>query len=97
MMLRTYRTSVVVLVVNRKGRKSLNVLVTAGYDHQIYDVINNAPGSFHDAAIWRMSEVKPELELIYPRVHVLGDSAFPMSRTMIIPFDARETAQGWKL
>ena len=57
---------------NQKGLKSLNVLVTSGFDHQIYNAVNNAPGSFHDAAIWGMSEVKPELESIFPRVHVLG-------------------------
>ena len=44
--------------INRKGYNSLNVLLTAGIDHIIYDVVVTAPGSFHDAGIFEQSEVK---------------------------------------
>ena len=43
---------------NRKDAHTLNILVTAGFDHRIYDIVVNAPGSFHDAATWRISEIK---------------------------------------
>ena len=74
------------LFVNRKGRFSLNCLVTGGYDHKIYDIVCNAPGSFHDASIYRLSQVKPYLESLYPRVYVVGDKAFALNDTMITPF-----------
>lgn len=77
--------------INRKGCYSLNVLVTGSYDHRILDLVLNAPGSYHDAGIWRVSQAKPYLELLFPRVHVLGDSAFPLTDTMIIPFSKEET------
>ena len=61
--------------INRKGWYSLNVLVTGGPDKKIYDLVVNAPGSFHDAAIWAMSAVKPFLERRFPREHCLADSS----------------------
>ena len=64
--------------INRKGFNSLNVLVTGGVDHRIYDLVNTAPGSYHDAAIWAMSAIKPYLERQFPREHVLGDSGLQM-------------------
>jgi len=78
---------------NRKGAHTLNVLVTAGFDHRIYDVVVNAPGSFHDAAIWRISEIKQYLEMRFPRRYILGDSAFPITDNLIIPYTRRQAAE----
>ena len=75
---------------NRKGWYSLNVLVFGGYDHRIYDLVVNAPGSFHDSAIFRMSMMKPYIRRIYPKVQVLGDSAFALTDTVITPYSGRE-------
>ena len=44
--------------INRKKYNLLNVLLTAGMNHKIYDVVCNAPGSFHDAGIFNQSMVK---------------------------------------
>lgn len=36
------------LYYNRKGLKSLETLMFAGFDHSIYDIVSNVPGSFND-------------------------------------------------
>ena len=74
------------LFINRKGSYSLNCLVTGGFDHKIYDIVINVPGSFHDSSVYRLSRVKAYLETLYPRVYVLGDKAFRISDVMITPF-----------
>lgn len=78
--------------INRKGFNSLNVLVTAGCDKLIYDLVVNAPGSFHDAGIYQMSEVKAYLESRFPRQLCLADSAFAISDVLITPYSAPEAA-----
>ena len=52
-----------------------------------------APGSFHDAAIWRISEIKQYLEMRFPRRYILGDSAFSITDNMIIPYTRRQSAE----
>ena len=44
--------------INRKKYNSLNVLITAGITHKMYDIIVTAPGSFHDAGIYNQSMIK---------------------------------------
>lgn len=78
--------------INRKGFNSLNVLVTAGCDKLIYDLVVNAPGSFHDAGIYQMSGVKAYLESRFPRQLCLADSAFAISDVIITPYSAPESA-----
>ena len=78
--------------INRKGFNSLNVLVTGGSDKLIYDLVVNAPGSFHDAEIYQMSGIKAYMETRFPRNICLGDSAFPTSDVLVTPYSARETA-----
>ena len=60
------------LFFNRKGFTALNCLVFAGFDHTIYDLVPNSPGSFHDSSIYRVSGMKAYLETRFPRVQVLG-------------------------
>ena len=62
------------------------MLVTGGIDRLIYDLLVNVPGSFHDAAAYQMSDVKPYLETRFPREICLGDSAFPISDVLITPY-----------
>jgi hypothetical protein len=71
--------------INRRGYNSLNVLVTGGIDRLIYDLVVNAPGSFHDAAVYQMSDIKPYLESRFPRV-CLGDAAFAISDVLMVPY-----------
>ena len=78
--------------INRKGFNSLNVLMTGGFDKLIYDLVVNAPGSFHDAGIYQMSGVKAYMETRFPCNIYLGDSAFPTSDVLVTPYSDRETA-----
>ena len=57
----------------RKNFYALNVLIFAGYDHRMYDMVINVPGSFHDATTWRLSLMKPYLESLNPKAVVLGN------------------------
>ena len=57
----------------------------------IYDVDVRCPGAFHDARVWRFSEVKPYLEQRWPRFLLAGDSAYPRSLVMVTPFPKRES------
>ncbi len=62
--------------LNRHVVYPLNLLVTAGPDHIIYDVVENAPGRSHDAVIYRQTGVKSYLESSLPRQICLGDKGF---------------------
>ena len=77
--------------INRKGFNSLNVLVTGGCDKLIYNLVYNAPGSYHDAGVYQMSGVKAYLESRFPRNICLGDSAFPISDVLITPYSTIES------
>ena len=79
------------MFINRKGFNSLNILATGGSDKLLYDLVVNAPGSFHDAAIYQMSGVKPYMESRFPRHICLGDSAFPISDVLITPYSTAES------
>ena len=72
--------------MNRKGYNSLNVLVVGGFDKLIYDLMTNVPGNMHDATTYGLSEFKVFLESQFPRHICLGDSAFPISEVMMVPY-----------
>ena len=61
------------------------MLVTGDIDHLIYDQVVNAPGSFHDAAVYQMSDIEPNLESTFPRDICLGDAAFAISDVLMVP------------
>jgi len=61
----------VIFVINvhllfRKGYYSLNGQIVGGMDRRIYDILLSAPGSYHDAAVYQLSEVKAWLETTFP-------------------------------
>ena len=56
-------------------------------------MVVNAPGSFHDATIYRLSMMKAWLESCFPRVQVLGDSAIGLNDTMMKPYPRPEAEQ----
>jgi len=60
---------------------------------RIYDIVLNAPGSYHDAAVWQMSRVKGWASTLYPRHYILGDSAYPLSDHCLTPYP-EDQAQG---
>ena len=53
--------------LNRKGIYSINTQIMGGFDRRIYDILLTAPGSFHDAAVWSMSQGKAWLETRFPQ------------------------------
>ena len=53
---------------------------------RIYDILLNAPGSYHDAAVWQMSRVKGWASTLNPRHYILGDSAYPLSDHCLTPY-----------
>ena len=59
--------------------------MTGGSDKLIYDLVVNAPGSFHNAGIYQMSGVKAYMETRFPHNNCLGDSAFPSSDVLVTP------------
>ena len=72
--------------LNRKGIYSINAQIMGGFDRRIYDILLTAPGSFHDAAVWSMSQGKAWLETRFPQRFFLGDSAYPQTEVMMTPY-----------
>ena len=72
--------------INRKGIYSINSQIIGGIDRRIYDIILTAPGSFHDAALWSMSQRKAWLETWFPQRIFLGDSAYPQTEVLMTPY-----------
>ena len=60
-------------------------------DKLIYDVVINAPGSYHDAAMYRMSFIKEYLSSRFPTQTCLGDSALSIAECLITPYSRPET------
>ena len=76
--------------INRKGIYSINAQIVGGLDRPIYDILLSAPGSFHDAAVWQMSQVKAYLSPLNPRHYVLGDAAYQISDHCLTPYSENE-------
>ena len=71
----------------RKGYFSLNVQMICGPDCTVYSVDSRWPGSAHDATIWSTSQIKQDLSSTIPdKYHLLGDSAYLLSKTVLTPF-----------
>ena len=79
-----------VTFINRKGSYSINAQIVGGMDRRIYDILLSAPGSFHDAAVWQMSQAKAYLSTLNPRHYVLGDAAYPISDHCLTPYSENE-------
>ena len=79
-----------VTFINRKGSYSINAQIVGGMDRRIYDILLSAPGSFHNAAVWQMSQAKAYLFTLNPRHYVLGDAAYPISDHCLTPYSENE-------
>ena len=79
-----------VTFINRKGNYSINPQIVAGLDWRIYDILLSAAGSFHNAAVWQMSQVKAYLSTLNPCHYVLGDAAYPISDHFLTPYSENE-------
>ena len=72
--------------INRKGIYSINSQIVGGIDRRIYDIQLGAPGSYHDAAVWQLSQTKAWFETSFPRRMILGDSAYALSTVLLTPY-----------
>ena len=60
------------------GKKNFNVIMfNDTHSIRIYDILCQAPGSFHDAAIWGQSDFLAWFRTEFPHKFILGDSAYP--------------------
>jgi len=76
----------------RKQFYSINVQVIGDGSLLIRDLDIRWAGSTHDARIWRNSSAKVILEQ-QTQFQIVGDSAYPISRTLIKPFKDTPTRQ----
>ena len=73
--------------INRKGHPSIQLQVTCDSSLLFTDVYTGWPGSVHDARVFRNSPLQAFLEGgISPSYHVLGDSAYPLTSYVLVPF-----------
>ena len=76
---------------NRKGFWSLNAMILGGFDRRIYNINLGAPGSYHDSAVWTLSQAKAWFEVKFPQRYVLGDSAYAQSDFLMTPYSEAES------
>lgn len=75
------------IFVNRKHYHSLNVQLVCDENLKILNIVNNFPGSTHDAYIWRQCELSRVMERIYRENNensffLLGDSGNSQKKIM---------------
>lgn len=72
---------------NRKSIFSINCQVVCDHKHKFTNVVARWPGSVHDSRIWTNSKLFREFENGLHEGIVLADSAYPLSRQLMVPFD----------
>ncbi|KAI4468023.1 hypothetical protein MML48_2g00001859 [Holotrichia oblita] len=75
---------------NRKGFYSINVQLIVDANLKIINVNARFPGSVHDAAIWRMSNINWHLENRYLNdnldYHLIGDEGYRLSPWLLVKY-----------
>lgn len=64
----------------------MHLQVICDSDLKFLDIYTGWPGSVHDARVFRNSPVATLIAQLPHEYHVLGDSAYPLSQSMIVPF-----------
>ncbi|XP_066598850.1 putative nuclease HARBI1 [Prorops nasuta] len=77
--------------INRKGFQSIVLQGICDPNRKFIDVFTGYCGSVHDARIWQLSKIKRAIDnspqQFFPEnTHLLGDSAYPLSKTLLIPY-----------
>jgi len=76
--------------INRKGFHSLQLQAVCQHKLKFTDCYVGQPGSVHDARVFRLSPLGQEIEggtKLFPTDgHIIGDSAYPLSKTLLTPY-----------
>ncbi|XP_071652767.1 putative nuclease HARBI1 isoform X1 [Temnothorax longispinosus] len=73
--------------INRKQYFSLHIQGTVNHKMQFIDVFIGYPGSVHDARVFKNSSLRNDLhELCTDNYFLLGDSAYPCLKELIVPY-----------
>lgn len=78
--------------LNRKMQHSVNLLGVCTAEKTFTYVFAGFPGSAHDSRVFQHSQLKTEIDrepknlFSSPSYHILGDSAFPLSDHVMVPF-----------
>lgn len=67
----------------------LQVQLVCDHHLRIRDIFTGYPGSVHDARVFRTSPLNETLEEKCGEFHLLGDSAYPLSKNLMTPFPDR--------
>ncbi|KAJ8712003.1 hypothetical protein PYW08_008957 [Mythimna loreyi] len=74
---------------NRKGFHSLNAMIICDADLNILCVDPSSPGSAHDSSVWQSHPLSHHLKQLTEntneQVFLLGDSGYPLRKTMMTP------------
>lgn len=76
---------------NRKGTHSILLQGICNARQEFTNVYCGWPGSTHDSRMWQHSEIYRRLddnmhEVIPPNTYLLGDSAYPLRKFLMVPF-----------
>ena len=72
--------------INRKGFPSMILQVICDSNLQFIDIYTGWPGSVHDARVFRNSPVCNKIDNLPDDFHVLGDSAYPLKKHVLVPY-----------
>ena len=70
----------------RKGFPAMHLQAVCGPDLKFLDVFCAYPGSVHDARVYRNSPLYEVVQDLPSKFHLLGDSAYPISKNLMTPF-----------
>ncbi|XP_071649930.1 putative nuclease HARBI1 [Temnothorax longispinosus] len=74
---------------NKKGFHSVILQGVCDNKKRFIDVYIGVPGRVHDARVFRNSPLFQNImhhNLISPNTHLIGDSAYPLSRFLLVPY-----------
>ncbi|WAR06381.1 hypothetical protein MAR_021750 [Mya arenaria] len=72
--------------INRIGFASIFLLVVCKSILNFLDVFTGWPKSVHDARVFRNSTIREKIHNLPEEFHVLGDSAYPLSKHVFVPY-----------
>lgn len=70
----------------REGYPAMHLQAVCDSELMFLDVFSAYPGSVHDARVFKNSPLYDALQELPPKFHLLGDSAYPLSASVLTPF-----------